>query len=1290
MTSCDGYQLNATHCGICDPSCLTCSGPNNTQCLTCASGLILNASNECIPCPEGTYFSNGVCVSCDGSCLTCVGAGAFNCSSCVGGEFLASDNSCVICDNNCGNCSDSVGNCTSCKNNLNLGQINGGGVCQCLSNQLIDSTGTFCNFCNGNCSSCLTTLSNCQSCLANFQLTTLDGMGTCCLSTEYVDSNHVCQECDRNCKTCMTTTSNCLSCYGNMVLNAGKCSCLGNQYMDSSGSQCYDCDSSCLTCAETALNCTSCSLDSALNIFNGLGSCCQNNNAYNNSNTSTQNQTDYHNSSNSTCGPICSNNLTILVTDIDNPYKFLVVFLGYNNSNFTIKMYFLEEFILKVTASRNDSKPVSLVVLPSGINDTSFLLLFGYQNETVASTTILTISFRSSDSLNLNKLDKNCSVILSKGHSCMDNVQYYDEFLMKCVSKVVINFGWSYGSDNNVILLSFTELNPLLLHSIMTDSLLVLSIDKLTHGLDYLYSLSMDQTSNTISIVFSYKTQIIGGPYLHISLNNSVYTALLYENKTSYLLPHSYNIKLLDYYFLTESQEQTITSTAQVVQSTAPLSSIAAYVSMLMSPGSTFAIRGMLLMNIVQLLKYVDIAYPPNVVTIFRTDNQKFIFRDQLNDEYEDEIPKTFQIFRVSPSLLNNSFEDFIVIVIFLVSGVLTCFIMKFQGYFGKLERLVGPVLFSLKGLFVWNTLLMLMISKYLNFSVFSLLYFHYHSDLTNPTSELLFAIYCVLYLFFFPIHTFLLIRKISLFPTEENTQIIPADAITPNNFPNNRVFPVMNTESLRIDCEAERKQQESDERLKPPNSPENIHSNITISSRMEKEKQQAAFNNNSHNENNNNNNNKNIINDNDNKNNFLPLPPKARASLNCQTLNDITSKSGFENDQIFSSLIRYNPRSTLQKLSTNTFLNIDQIFNSVIRTLPNTDEKFYDIVKPKKKSEIWTDDMVNSVKITPEEKQNNSIQNHSIQVNSRHGSEGNMRRINPLIIETPKPDWKPLTSRRNTVEIIIPKEFEEEMHRNSLWHIDIIKEANDRELRRSTLLPAMTEYSHDSAAYQKNSGPSGLKKISQAWEVVKLNQERKKIEGFDSGYKGRKIKFFVLVNMYCLEAWNRVIGIYNPKDPKEFSFRHRILCKGFRKDKILGKYYFFISFFRFLSLSIIVTQFYSFPLAQVCCMEVVCLCFLTYLIISRPFEIKVDTIISLFNEGLVNIAFISGIFLGYYDKIGYYDSDVRMNFGWAIVFTYLILMYGLIFNMVQKFFRTGLFVGKSLWEKIKRKRNKE
>ena len=63
---------------------------------------------------------------------------------------------------------------------------------------------------------------------------------------------------------------------------------------------------------------------------------------------------------------------------------------------------------------------------------------------------------------------------------------------------------------------------------------------------DYIYSIS--NNLNTLSIIFNYKTSVIGGPYLHISLNQSIYIALNYENKTSYVKNHNYDAKLLDYF----------------------------------------------------------------------------------------------------------------------------------------------------------------------------------------------------------------------------------------------------------------------------------------------------------------------------------------------------------------------------------------------------------------------------------------------------------------------------------------------------------------------------------------------------------------------------------------------------------------------------------------------------------------------------------------------------------------------------------------------------------------------
>jgi len=82
-------------------------------------------------------------------------------------------------------------------------------------------------------------------------------------------------------------------------------------------------------------------------------------------------------------------------------------------------------------------------------------------------------------------------------------------------------------------------------------------------------------------------------------------------------------------------------------------------------------------------------------------------------------------------------------------------------------------------------------------------------------------------------------------------------------------------------------------------------------------------------------------------------------------------------------------------------------------------------------------------------------------------------------------------------------------------------------------------------------------------------------------------------------------IWIYQPKDEREFSFRYSVLVKDLKKNKTIAKFYFFIELIRYLLLSLIVSQFYANPLAQVCLLEVVCLFFLIFLIAIRPMKIE-------------------------------------------------------------------------------------
>jgi proprotein convertase subtilisin/kexin type 5 len=113
-TACaDGFFLNGTACGYCDPSCLTCS-----------------AQTVCTSCPAGHDFSGGTCtcstncVSCGGSvpqCTTCI-LTIFNnfaqCSSCSPTQYLdLGTYTCVPCPAGCITC-DSTASCTSCPYSL--------------------------------------------------------------------------------------------------------------------------------------------------------------------------------------------------------------------------------------------------------------------------------------------------------------------------------------------------------------------------------------------------------------------------------------------------------------------------------------------------------------------------------------------------------------------------------------------------------------------------------------------------------------------------------------------------------------------------------------------------------------------------------------------------------------------------------------------------------------------------------------------------------------------------------------------------------------------------------------------------------------------------------------------------------------------------------------------------------------------------------------------------------------------------------------------------------------------
>uniref|UniRef100_A0AAR2IV67 P/Homo B domain-containing protein n=1 Tax=Pygocentrus nattereri TaxID=42514 RepID=A0AAR2IV67_PYGNA len=246
----------------CDWSCLTCSGPHPSSCLSCGPKMKLDANNHmCVAmCPDGYYSDQDTreCVKCYVTCATCQGHHSTNCLTCKAGHFRLG-NSCVE------NCPPSFyGNTTN-------------GTCEVCDPSCAECSGS------GN--------SHCLGCRDGYFL--LAQKGIClhtCPSNYFPNTQEkVCQHCHPSCKTCKSSGAlQCTSCYEGFRHFGGICSsqCLGGQYAISTVTQllyypeveCVPCHSSCTECTGPGpYNCTNCHALERLTEDGRCLSCCGNN-----------------------------------------------------------------------------------------------------------------------------------------------------------------------------------------------------------------------------------------------------------------------------------------------------------------------------------------------------------------------------------------------------------------------------------------------------------------------------------------------------------------------------------------------------------------------------------------------------------------------------------------------------------------------------------------------------------------------------------------------------------------------------------------------------------------------------------------------------------------------------------------------------------------------------------------------------------------------------------------------------------------------------------------------------
>lgn len=265
-----------------------------------------------------------------------------------------------------------------------------------------------------------------------------------------------------------------------------------------------------------------------------------------------------------------------------------------------------------------------------------------------------------------------------------------------------------------VISLAYTS-NPLQLELDFSSSfpgyqknIQLLSIIAISGFITSEFNFSITNSSNLkLYLSLAPSRSIIGGPLLNFTLNLS--DLFLLQNNI-YMPSKSCSIKLSDYYPISSTAKKTADSISSQVSTSQTIAQSSGYASTFLSSSSSLFVQGLMLVEMIFYLKYIDINYPPIVIQMFETKNSNpsFIFQINFVDDPKDKaiVPQLFQHYHVSVYFLNNVGEALcqICAIVFLA----TCFlwVTPYSVDTNKKQNVFLKVGLFIRDALVWETAL--------------------------------------------------------------------------------------------------------------------------------------------------------------------------------------------------------------------------------------------------------------------------------------------------------------------------------------------------------------------------------------------------------------------------------------------------------------------------------------------------------------------------------------------------------------------------------------------------------
>ena len=543
--------------------------------------------------------------------------------------------------------------------------------------------GTSCVDCDSSCLTCIGgSYTQCTSCVLSYASVS-GSFGQCLCSQGYYNNTMACVPCDPSCLDCNGgAASNCLNCYMGFTLEGnGYCIkiCSGNQYYDKKSKICLDCDNSCLTCFGGLLNnCLSCENGA---FFANYQCIVFQENTNNQTNlTITTNNTSSNGNNSNLITNINNNNSEIFLNifEIEKNYIYKVIFSSYlpnllENLQNSIIITITNFTVFSFNVTNNSTET----------NSTIYKILINYHNLSYfPPETILNITF------NPNSLISNNS-----GYILMNTTFSYslDNFLFQ----INENFELAYTEELNVIKLTIEDFSYEI-----NDSLI--EIDSFKLNSDYIYLIETSSPS--------------------IFLINFYYFKPLVGRKNLYVTPpgfkHAKSIKLFDFY-TDPSLLETMKTLANQADVFELLTKIMLIISLSQKDNCEGIVHNMMLIELIFILKYVDLDYPQNLVEFFiaRTKNLRHYFYDgKSNPENIDkeEIPPLFELYEITPYFIDYTLDLLLQnLFFFSLSILILIFSSKKIQLFIKKFRICLKIHVFFKNVLIWEYVIFIYLTNF-------------------------------------------------------------------------------------------------------------------------------------------------------------------------------------------------------------------------------------------------------------------------------------------------------------------------------------------------------------------------------------------------------------------------------------------------------------------------------------------------------------------------------------------------------------------------------------------------